>query len=141
MGRDDSRRAAIAHEEEALVRAAHRAQERKVRRDDPRVIATQGYQERDGVGEAGMVRDDEKWPAARHAIGAVDDHAAGRALGDPRRAEMRPALAEHTVVLDEAPRDEMRGRAQEPASRRDAPSCCGADDRLGALARDDRGEL
>ena len=84
-----------------------------------------------------MVRYDEEGSRRRHTLATLNDEPAGRLLDDPRRAVMHSHLAEGAVVHDEAAGDVIRDGPHEPAHDLHTEARLAADQRLGALPRDD----
>ena len=75
------------------------------------------------------------------ALAPIDGETAGRVVNDPRRAVTHSGLAERAVVRDEAGRYVIGDRLDKPAQHLDAQAGGTANERLGALARDDPGDL
>src|SRR5712691_10177287 len=88
-----------------------------------------------------MVRDDEERTSRRHALAPLDGEPPGRLVDDPRRAVTHSGIPERAVVHDETVGNVIRDWPDEPAHELDAQARRAADERLGALASDDLGDL
>src|SRR5690348_15815920 len=88
-----------------------------------------------------MVRDHEERTLHWNALPPLDSEAAGRVIHNPRRAVTHAGLAERTIVRDEAVSDAVRDGPYEPAKDLHAQARRTADEGLGALSRDDPGDL
>src|SRR5690348_12762033 len=88
-----------------------------------------------------MVRHDQEGTARGDALSSLDVDAAGRVGDDPGRAAADARFAEHPVISREATSRRARHRSDEATHDLDACATSLADERFGALAGNDPGEL
>jgi len=93
------------------------ATKRIVGRDDPGIVTAERREERDRVGEAGMVRDDEQRSVARQVLRPANIETAGGVAHDPLGAADDAAVPERTVVSEEALCDQTRGGPEQRTHR------------------------